>query len=404
MALVKNIGPFVLGANNIAADFDLPKDQNGRQIAARAIVNADVDRTGHPRRRSGRSLVQAFTGAHSIWSDGTRTLLVRGSSLYRVTAFSPAYAETLVKVLSNDNPMSYEAVNGEVYCSNGTDFGRISAGNVWSSAGLPTPATLVASPVADGSLPAGKYQVAITYAMASGEESGAKHANLEFAAASNISLALPAAAGGATHINIYLSKLNGSEVYLHSQVAVGTSPVVLSALATGRMLQSPFLEPLPAGTQVVYGNGRLMTASGARVYVSDPYNLGLYDPVKGFIEFPANVAIVAPNQNGTYIVADKTYWFAGTSFAAAERVDDVLPYGATPGTFFRVPGEKKLVGWYGHEGVVIADAQGQVKAIQEGNYAADRATGGATLVRELNGITSLVACLTGTTANPLARA
>lgn len=397
------LGPFPLGANNLAPDYALPKDERGRQIAARAIVNADVLDSGHVRRRSGFSLVQAFTGAHSIWSDGARTLLVRDSVLYRVTAFSPAYAEVLVKVLSTNAAMSYEAVNGEVYCSNGTDFGRISAANAWSSAGLPTPATLTASAVPDGSLPAGKYQFAITYAMGSGEEGGAKQGDITLAADSDIALTLPAGAGGATHINVYLSKLNGSEVYLHSQVAVGTASVTLSALAAGRMLQTAFLEPLPAGAQVVFGNGRLMTVSGNRVNVSEPFNLGLYNPVAGFVELPANVSVVAPNQSGTYIVADKTYWFAGSNILAAERVDDVLPYGGTPGTFFRLPGEKRLVGWYGHEGVVIADTQGQAKPVQEGKYAADKATGGAVLLRDADGLRSAVFALTGCTKHPLAR-
>ncbi len=398
----QRFGPFPLGADNIAADYAMPKDERGRQVAARAIVNADVLNSGHSRRRAGYSLVQAFTGAHSIWSDGTRTFLVRDSILYRVTAFSPTYTETLVKVLSTNAAMSYELVNGEVYCSNGTDFGRISAANAWSSAGLPTPATLTAVAVADGDLPAGKYQFAITYAMGSGEESGAKQGDITLTADSDITLTLPAAAGGATHINIYLSKLNGSEVYLHSQVTVGTASVTLTTLATGRMLQTAFLEPLPAGTQVVYGNGRLMTVSGNKVYVSEPFNLGLYNPVAGFIEFPSNVSVVAPNQSGTYIVADKTYWFSGTNILATERVDDVLPYGGTPGTFFRLPWNSK-VGWYGHEGLVVADTQGQAKPVQDGRYAADKATGGAVLVREVAGLKTVVLCLTGCTKHPLAR-
>lgn len=394
------IGPFPFGADNLSPDFSLSKDSNGKQIAARAIVNADVLGSGHIRRRSGFSLLQAFTGAHSLWSDKARTFLVRDSALYRVTTFSP-YTEELVKVLSTDDRMSYEIVNGDVYCSNGTDFGRISATNVWSGAGLPTPATLSATSAA-GALPAGKYQFAITYAMGGGEEGGSKHGDITTAIDSNITLTLPAGAGGATHINVYLSKLNGSEVYLHSQVAVGTASVAISAMATGRMLQTAFLEPLPAGSQVAFDNGRLMTASGNRVYVSEPFNLGLYNPVNGFIEFPANVSVVAPNQGGVYIVADKTYWFSGTNILAAERVDDVLPYGGTPNTFFRLPGNSK-VGWYGHEGLVVADTQGQARPVQEGRYAADKAAAGAVLVRQAQGIKAAVLCLTGCVKHPLAR-
>lgn len=131
MALVK-LGPFQDGANNLAPDFSLPKNQYGQQIAARRVVNAEVLNSGHVRRRSGFSLVQAFSGAHSLWSDGVRTLLVRDSALYRVTSFSP-YAETLVKLLTSNARMSYVSIAGEVYCSNGTDAGRLSSLNVWLS-------------------------------------------------------------------------------------------------------------------------------------------------------------------------------------------------------------------------------------------------------------------------------
>lgn len=398
MAVVK-IGPFEQGQNNIAPDFALPKDKWGkRQVAAREIVNADVLDSGHQRLRSGSSVVQAFAGAHSLWSDGVRTLLVRASVLYLVGDFSP-YAETLVKVLTNDNPMSYEAVNGEVYCSNGTDFGRIGAGNTWSEHALPTPATCTVTSAA-GALPAGKYQIAITYAKGTTEEGGAKFADVEVAAASNLTVTLPAAAGGATHINVYLSELNGGVVRLHSQVAVGTASLVLSALATGRALQTAFREPLPAGTQLAYFNGRLLSLSGTYAYVSDPFNLGLYDPVNGFIEFPSTLSVIAPNQSGIYFVADKTYWFAGTNPLAAEIVNDVLPYGGAAGTFFRHT-DNSTVGWYSDKGVVLADPQGKAKPIQEGLYAPDEATSGSVLVREAAGVLSVTVTLNGNTLSRL---
>lgn len=392
------IGPFLLGANNMAPPDALPKDDKGRQIAAAEIINADIDATGNIKRRAGFAVVQAFSGAHSGFSDGVRTLLVRGGSLYRVTDFSP-YSETLVKVLSNDSPMSYAPFNGEVYCSNGTDFGRISAANVWSERGLPVPPSISLSSAA-GALPAGKYQVAITYATGSTEEGGAIHANIDVAINSNITVTLPAGSGGATHINVYLSELNGSTVYFHSQLAVGTASVVLSSLATGRKLLTPFLEPLPAGTILSVYNGHLISASGGRAYISEPFNLGQYDPAKGYIDFPSMLRVIAPCENGVYFVTDKdTKWFQGTNPHAFEHVADTLPYGGAAGTAFEHKGAD-VVGWYGAEGVVLAGADGQVKAIQHDLYATDRAINGAVSVFANDGVWYATACLFSTTANP----
>lgn len=395
------LGPFVSGMNTRAADYALPKNQYGAQVACRDALNLDVLDSGHLRTRDEASLVQAFAGAHSGWSDGTRSLLVRSSALYRVTGFAP-YAETLIKVLTNDNPMTYAAVNGEVWLSNGTDFGRLSAGNVWSDHAMPSPAapTLAAT---TGSLPAGKYQVALCYSKADGEEGGqSPSATIELASTGGITVPLPAALAGASHIRVFCSSVNGTEVYLHSTVAVGTASVTLTTPATGRTGRSGWLTTLPPG-RLVYGNGRLFSFSGSAVYWSEPFALGLYNPVKNFALFPQAVTVVAPNQNGTYICADKTYWFAGADIDKPEIIRDVLPYGAALGSQFAHP-SKPIVGWYGSNGVVVGDSNGEVKAVQEEHVAADSATSAASCVREVDGLEHVVVVLNGTvTKNPLSR-
>lgn len=398
MALVK-IGPFSGGADNVSPDFALPKNQYGQQIAARRIVNADVQNSGHPRRRQGYTAVQAFTGAHSLWSDGVRTLLVRDSVLYRVTSFDP-YSETLVKLLTSNARMSYVSAAGEVYCSNGTDAGRLSSGNVWSAHALPVPAScsLAAS---TGTLLAGKYQVAITYANGTSEEGGAKHAAIELAAAGSIVVTLPTASVGATHINVYLTDMNGGVPKFHSQVAVGTATVTLNTFATGHTLQTAYLEPLPTG-RFFYYNGRLLSAVGSRLYYSSPYNLGLYDPVDGFIGFRSDVSVVVPSQNGVYVAADVTHWLAGRDISKLEAITDVLPYGATAWTEFSIPNQP-TVGWYGAKGLVLADLSGGAKAVQEDRYAASTSPTGSSLVMQRDGLRSVVVTLDTPTASPLAR-
>lgn len=399
MALVK-FGPFPLGANNMAPDYALPTNERGRQIAARRIVNADVLPSGHLRRRAGMTAVQAMTGAHSLWSDGARTFLVRDSVLYRVTSFAP-YAETLVKLLASNDRMTYVAQFGEVWCSNGTDIGRISDAGAWEPHALPVPPAPTLSAAA-GSLAAGKYQVALTYTNASGEEGGAVDAGIALNAAGGISVDLPTAVSGATHINIYLSRLNGGLPRYHSDVPVGTASVTLTTDAAGRALQTDNLEPLPAGC-LAYHNGRLLSAAGSRLYYSPAFNLGLHDPIEGFIDFGADISVVVPADNGVYVAAKQTHWLPGADISKVEPIADVLPYGAAAGTEFALP-QQRLVGWYGARGLVIADTSGQAKAVQEDQFAAPVATSGAAGVVERAGARAVLVSLIGAVPSPLARA
>lgn len=390
----KAFGPFSAGMNNKAQDYALPRNQNGVQIAVRDALNVDFMNSGHYRLRTGYAVIQAMTGAHSLYNDGTRTLLVRGGVLYRVTGFA-TYAEGLVKLLTADAGMSYVKHNGEVWCSNGTDFGRLSAANVWSNHALPTPisGSLAAT---TGALPIGVYTVAVSYAKADGEEGGARLMTIDLAATGGIAVALPPAAGDATHINVYCTVENGGIPLYKTQVAVGTSSVTLAAPATGRQLRTANLSPLPAGKLALF-NGRMLSWTGKVLSYSESFNLGLHNPLSNFIPFEADISNVVPAQNGVYVVADKTYWFAGNDIAKPDAIRDVLPYGGINGTAF-TDNDKSVYGWFGANGLVIADAQGQAKAIQEENMAIDSAASASVLLRETEGLRHLIVCLQGTPA------
>jgi hypothetical protein len=233
----------------------------------------------------------------------------------------------------------------------------------------------------------------MTYAKADGEEGGAKLLNIDLAATGGIVVTLPAAAGDATHINIYCTVENGGVPLYKAQVAVGTASATLTTAATGRQVRTAKLSPLPAGNIVLF-NGRMLSWSGKILSYSDSFNLGLYDPLANFISFEKNISNVVPAQNGCYVVADKTYWFAGSDIAKPEAIVDALPYGGVPGASFKDDGQS-VYGWLGDNGIVIADAQGQAKAVQEENMAVDSAAAAAALLREADGLRHLIVCLQG---------
>lgn len=382
-----------LGINNRLPDFALHKDKVGDYL--RDAINVDVTDSGHLVRRKALSLVQSLTGAHSLLGE----YLVIDSAIYRITL--PAYTQTLVKTLTSNERMAWHELNGDLYYSNGTDTGRIDASGNWTPWGLPLPAepTVATLP---GGLPAGYYQVAVSYARYAGgtavanllEEGGVSPSNnYELTSDGALRVTLPAATVGATHINVYVSTQNGSIPMLQAVAPVGTATVDVTVLNMGRDAVQRYEEPLPAGHRVFSFNGRLCCLAGDTLYYGLPYKPGYYDSVAGRIQFPVPVSIAIGNQSGIYVAADKTYFIAVADLDGEVVLRDVLPYGAVPGTEFVLPDKENIVvGWFGDKGVVLADFQGQVSPLMADTVDQTPPASGFSTVFESGGYRRVVSC------------
>jgi hypothetical protein len=97
-----------------------------------------------------------------------------------------------------------------------------------------------------------------------------------------------------------------------------------------------------------------------------------------------------------YVVADQTYWLAGADIMAADVVP-VLPYGAVEGTGRLVVPDQgaQKVWWFSHRGLVVGNSAGQVANLQEKNVSVEKASVGAALYREQNGVRQVVSSLFG---------
>ena len=381
------LGPF-LGVNNRLPDFALIKKDVGAFV--RQAVNVDVDNAGRIRRRVGRELIQAMTSPHSYFDNGSMKFMVRGSVLYSVN-LSP-YSETYLASLSNNNAVSYEVWGSDTYLTNGADRLRVSAsGGVYPWA-MATPEQPYVATVS-GTLSPGWYQVAVTFSNSvTGEESGcAGSTNYELAATGALRVTIPAAVPGADKVNIYCSMINGSVPLRQATVNPGGTYDITIVSTTGRQCGTLYEEPIPAGTQVVEYNGRMLVVSGDYVYYSPPFRPGYHKPSEGYVPFPGAVSIVAPAQNGLYVVADKTRWFPGDINAPIDTIRDVLPYGGVPGTYFKFP-HNSNVGWFGNNGFVFADTQGQVNPVMSDDIDLVPPDSGTVAVLDEGGFRRAVAC------------
>lgn len=379
------IGPF-LGINNRLPDTALHVDKKGDFLPY--AENVDVDNAGNLRRRESELQIQAMLDGHSLhMTSATTGYLMRGSSLYAITL--PAYGQSFVKLLSNSDPVCWLEVGDSLYYSNGTDSGRIAAGTFYPI-GLPTPAAPSCS-VLPGAMFAGTYKVAVSYYNSSTKEEGGVSAvdNPVLAAAGGLRVPLPGVTDGATHINVYLSSVNGSKPMWVGSYATGTAYVDFVAMpAQHQEAAQRFEVPLPAG-KLFMANGRLCSIVGRVIFVGLPHRYGYYDVAGGWIVFNEDVSIAIANQNGTYIAADKTYFVPGDLGNVEGALDVAFPYGAVPGTEFRND-DNTAIGWFGRDGYVIAAKTGEVTAVMADNIDLVPPVVGCSLVRSTNGYTRVI--------------
>lgn len=388
-------GPF-LGVNNRLPDFALHKPKVGDFL--RRAENVEITNAGTLQRRKATALLQAVSGIHSLYTteSGDRYAVI-ASALYEVTL--PTYTQTLVSVLTSDDRMSYAEFNGSLYFSNGTDSGRITGGVLYPLA-LPTPVSpAVAALPASGTLFAGKYQVAVAYFnSATGEEGGVSPShNFDLPADGGLRITLPAATAGATHINVYVSRVNGDVPFFRVSVATGTATADVGSNVYAREANQRYEAPLPAG-ELVFFNGTLYSIKGGTVFEGIPFRPGYYVPINqrdaegGGVHFLNDVQVFAPAQNGVYIATTKTtHWFPGTRLTKTEMVQDILPYGGVPGTFFTDKKSSK-VGWFSTAGVVVADITGQADAVMADNIDLTAPASGVSSVFTDGGFHRVVSC------------
>lgn len=267
---------FGKGINNTAKESALPEG------AARALVNLDLV-SGIPQVREGRTLVLPATGCHSLWSDPLidNGLFVQDDTLNRL------HTTNLVEGLRTGlqlREMSYTAVAGQVYFSNGADTGLIDRSGIAQPWGVEVPEPIwTASAVDGGGLSAGEYRVALTF-LVGNEEGGAMPLAVTIADGQGITLNnLPSpVAANVTALRVYLSSANDPRLFHVRDVAIGASSVTLNAMGHGRECDTLFLQPAPPGRFLLLKNGRIFSASGRLVRWTQPLRYGLYDPTQNY--------------------------------------------------------------------------------------------------------------------------
>jgi hypothetical protein len=297
-----------------------------------AALNVDVTDALRLRRRAGYSTALASGDFHSLWSNGTTALVVRGTELLEVL---PDFSLRSVRTgLTAEQRVYYAVVGDRVFYSNGLQTGVFQAG-VSRSWGLAVPSSLPTAVPVGGNLPLGRYQYTLTYLRADGQESGAPRAGMiELTSPGGIAFEdIPVSTDPDVRFKrLYVSPADGDMMYVLLVLLNEETQASYHIERTGTVpLATQFLVPAPAGWHLAVIGGRVLVAAGNRLYPSEPFAPELFDLRRG-VPFASRITLVAPLDDGVYLGTESEIaWLPGNDpakWAYQPRAD----YGAIPGT------------------------------------------------------------------------
>lgn len=354
----------------------------------RHIVNADVTDAGTLQRRQGVERVVPGDDCHSFWSNGKVGYFIDKDTLHMVD--EQLGKRVVLTGLPTGLPMSYTAVNGEVYCSNGQNLWRVVGDSAVLSGITPPNQQPTLTVTLGGSMPAGVYQVAVSYLAPDGEESGATAPVSAHVPEGGVLAISNIQTAPGYQTSVYVTRPGGNVLFRQKLTTQSSLVISTPSIEQGFPCRTVLRTTMPPGQIVRYLNGRLLVGSGNFLHYSEPHALGLYSPQRNFIPFPEPVTMIEPCQNGFYISADQTYWVDGNLPEA--DLNPVLPYRAVVGTSGQVPNSNNVF-WMSERGMVVGTQNGEVSNMQEDKVAVEPALVGATLFREQDGMKQMVASL-----------
>lgn len=398
---IYRIPGFPKGMINTGRLYEMPEG------SCRDAVNVDFDNVGNIARRRGRTKVYSGTYVHSVVSDGVITVFVDDTTLYRLNA--DYTATSLHTGLAAGRPLSWFRHAGQLWFSNGVDNGRIVNGEYkyWSPEQAPN--TVIATATDTGGLFPGDYSVGVSFSHgANGEEGGGDMliGAVTVPEGGGIFLSNIPQPSVADTINIYCSAANGSELYLVAQLPVGATQYSINQFASDITFETLGWLPMPAGECIAGLGSRLYVSKGHVVYNSRPLRYGLYDPVQDFWVYQDPVTALCPAADGMYISTSKAIYFRTGIDTEAESQRLVASFGSPKMQAIRVPRPdgQQAFAWFTHRGWAIGLASGQLQLLHDGAAMPNPYTEGHGILREQNGVQTLIGCFSGNTdtAHPLA--
>lgn len=334
----KNIGPWPLGIDMLSPETAMPHDQNGEVLAARDCVDGDFNRAGQFSSRPGLTQLGA-DALHSLWTrpDGSASYAVNGDWLVQVARSGAGIDLVQVKQLTAAQPVDFCELNAEVVFSTMDELTVIANDGTTRPLCVPDAAAPYVTENMAGALYGGRYSVAYAWVNARGEEGAlSRIATTTIDNGRGLKVTIPTPPDGVMIARIYRTGQNGNHLYWVTDAPAGMGTYILGSQQQGREADNAFLRAMMPGRYVRAWRGRLLTARGTVLCISEPMRYGLYSPRHGFVQFPERITFIEAVEGGVYVGQHDTVLFLD-----GERPDD-WQYRRTGGAR-PIPGSSKLV-------------------------------------------------------------
>lgn len=360
--------------------------------------NIELDETGKPYRRLGTTVLNN-TPAHSLWAEGDLAFTVRNGTIHRIMP-DLTFVDYGVAVVGER--VRYERVNNDVFWSDGVSSGVLSReGNrPW---GIIVPKAPVTEETI-GSLPAGRYLVAMTFERSTGLESGASGLTLVNTSGSNgIRVHNEASSDPlVTKTHIYVSTPNGELPYRAATLTSADSYADITDVVPASVpVRNMRCGPPPVGNVIGYYRGHVFVAENNYLWYSLPHELELVNRAVNFIGFASAVRTFVPVADGVFIgTDDETSFLQGLTPSEFTRFP-IAPYGTVLGTELTIPGylfgkgesKEPVQTWMSKRGLCAGFQGGQFMNLTGGRYVLPDVVSGASLLKVRGASPQLVTTL-----------
>lgn len=354
--------------------------------------NIDLTSKRHVRRRDG--YVRRYNGViDSAWCDDELCLLTSGATLLRLNT---DWTTTQIRAdLTTGGAITAYRLSDTYFYSNGFETGVFRNG-VHDELGLPVPAA-PALAVTAGSLPVGKYRVALSYVRADGQQSGVSAAReIDLTAVGGIAITgIPVPANTRIqHVAIFVTAPNGELLRFTAAVARGTTSYTIGAEQLYEPTQNQYLIRPPGFQIAEFFGSRMLYVANDMIWYSLKYGYELVDPRHNYVQMPGRITMLATTQSGVYVATlRETFFLACTDISDITRFSTVCDYGVNPRTRVYVDGdllgEEGVSGstamWVSKKGVCYGLDGGIVRNMTQRDVVMPAGTTGTAMFRQQGG-------------------
>ena len=365
------------------------------EVGIRALSlgeNIDISRGLRARRRPGYSQV-LDSPVDAVWGDDASALFVSDGELYRFDGVMAALLGSVQGEVTYLHAVSLPL--GRIVWTTGNDVGVV-LGSEFRALGIPDPPDpTITVEATGGGLREGLYTISVTLTRDGFEEGGASPVYPVVVPAGASITVLPTAVAG-YKTNVYISTPDGSQSYLIATVDGGQSFTISSnamrSLGTPLMTRGHGVPPFPPSTVAVSG-GRLLYAMGPTLWYSSPFNYELFDLRSGFIQFPEDITVIAPVDNGVFVATSQRHIYLEGPDIASARWRERASYGAPLCQPVMIESDEhglegvpsRVALWTSKQGFVGASENGVLFNLSQGKVRFAPGLDGSLAVRRSNG-------------------